>query len=215
MNKLWVRGLVSALLLGIAVPMYFAVYLVMLFLWENANTSNDVIFAYAVGLGCIAILLPTNYFALSLIFRDMPRLRRVLVSVVIMPVAFYVMWFLLLPRQSSYHGCNEYTKYMNGGVHAFEGRNYKIELCGLDGVPGRMKNWGRPDEIRLKMLSVDGELLAERFFRPADDRASPLKYGDNSLTYSSSTAHMNQQEKITVPPSHWEWIRARLPRMWP
>ena len=171
-------------------------------------------FACAVSAVFIVILLLANYLAIGFVLRNTPKLRRVLISAAIVPMAFYVVCLWLLPQQSSYQGCDVYTKEMNGEVHTFQGEDYKIELCGIDGVPGIPVN-GRHDEIHLKVFAMDRELLAERFFRPADDNPAPLDYQDDSLTYWSSNAHENRQEKITMPPSRWEWVRARLPRMWP
>ena len=126
---------------------------------------------------------------------------------------FYALNFL---RPSEYIGCDVYTKEMNGGVHAFAGKNYRIELCGIHGHTG-LSNSGSDDAVRLKVFAMDGALLVERFFTPLSGMSSAmqLKYGDDFLMYRYETADMNQQEEITMPPSRWEWIRARLPRMWP
>ncbi len=126
---------------------------------------------------------------------------------------FYALNFL---RPSEYIGCDVYTKEMNGGVHAFAGKNYRIELCGIHGHTG-LSNSGSDDAVHLKVFAMDGALLVERFFTPLSGMSSAmqLKYGDDFLMYRYETADMNQQEKITMPPSRWEWVRARLPRMWP
>ena len=125
-------------------------------------------------------------------------------------ILFYALNFL---RPSEYIGCDVYTKDMNGGVHAFAGKDYRVELCGIHGHTG-VSDSGSDDAVHLKVFAMDGELLAERFFNPGG-MVLPIKYGDDSLMYWYVTAHADQQEKITMPPSRWEWVRARLPRMWP
>ncbi len=123
---------------------------------------------------------------------------------------FYALNFL---RPSEYIGCDVYTKEMNGGVHAFAGKDFRVELCGIHGHTG-LSNSGSDDAVHLKVFAMDGALLVERFFNPGG-MVLPIEYGDDYLTYWYVTAHTDQQEKITMPPSRWEWIRARLPRMWP
>ena len=215
MSRVWVRSFAFIVLLSIVVPIYFFSYLTIRFFWEHPVTSNDFMHAYTVSAVLIVVLLLANYLVIGFVFRDMPRLRRALVSIVIVPVAFYVLWLFLLPSQSNYRRCDLYTERMNGGVHAFENKDYRIELCGLNGGIDP-ENW-QHDEVRLQVFAMNGELLAERFFEPLlgmGEPIAPLEYGNDHLIYDAGQGS-GYHTKMAMPPSRWEWIRARLPRMWP
>ncbi len=213
MNRIWVKALVSALLLCFAVPVYLSVYMVMCFLWGQSRGYELFLFN-AVGAFFLVILLVGNYIAIGCVLKFVSKSRRMMVSVAILPLVFYMLWMALLPSQSQYHGCDRYSKVMNGGVHTFEGKDYRIELCGIDGGPGKIESWGPDDDVRLQVFSMDGELLAERFFNPGG-MVLPMDYGDTYLMYWYVKAHKDRKEKIAMPPSRWEWIKARLPRLWP
>jgi len=113
-------------------------------------------------------------------------------------ILFYALNFL---RPYEYIGCDEFTGLMNGGIHPFNGTNHRVELCGL----------ATEVDVRLRVFTMNGELLAERYLHPIEERQSSLSYGTNYIIYHNN----GNAEFMPIPPSHWEWIRARLPRVWP
>ena len=117
-----------------------------------------------------------------------------------------VFWLNLNPQH--YENCEIYTKEMNGGIRVFHGEKFNIVLCGT-GAYNRSSDPG----ARLQVLSMDGELLAERFFEPPWEMVYDIQYGEDYLGYE--TRDQGPTQNIGMPPSSWEWIRARLPRLWP
>jgi hypothetical protein len=64
---------------------------------------------------------------------------------------------------------------------------------------------------------MGGELLAERFFEPLvgmGDFGLQLEYGDDYLLYNDGQGS-GFETKMAMPPTKLDWIRIRLPRMWP
>ncbi|ATE59480.1 hypothetical protein CCZ27_05515 [Thauera sinica] len=66
------------------------------------------------------------------------------------------------------------------------------------------------------MFSMDGELLAERYFEPLWESRwlHKLEYGDDYLIYNDGDGS-GFGTRMAMPPTTWDWIRARLPRPWP
>lgn len=128
----------------------------------------------------------------------------------------YVFWLILMrPEPTDYFRCDLYSNIMNGGIKSFNGKSYNIVICGLNGIiqPENFQH----DEVQLRVFSMDGELLAERYFSPELAMGSPitpLEYGNNYLVYYTED-QLNAYKKMTIPPTKLDWIRARLPRMWP
>jgi len=138
--------------------------------------------------------------------------RRVLITITVIYVFVFV--FINYIRPLEYYRCDLYTQRMNGGIHSFQGKNYKIELCGLNGFI-EPENFPH-DEVRLRVYSLEGELLVERYFPPLlglGAPIAPLKYGDDYLTYD--TVDQSPSKKMAMPPTILERIRAKLPRMLP
>jgi len=124
----------------------------------------------------------------------------------------YVLWFMLFRHgPDSYAKCDLYTEEMNGGIHTFQGQQYNIKLCGLKrGIDPENIHY---DEIRLAVYSMQGELLAERYFEFAWELRE-LEYGNNYLIYADGDG-AGFETRMAMPPTRLDWIRARLPRLWP
>lgn len=127
---------------------------------------------------------------------------------------FSMLYILNVWHPADYLHCDFYTRQMKGGVHVFRGVPYVIELCGLNGFiqPENFPD----DEVRLRVLSMDNELLAERFFSPLlamGEPVTPLKYEDDSLAYRMKD--QGPERRVRMPPSRLDWLRSRLPRPWP
>lgn len=211
MDKLWVKTIVSTLALAIAAPVYAAFYFFMRLLWDRP-VESDAPISYTLTVVIVLILVFANYVIIGAIFKGSPQRRKVLISIAILPAALYLAWFWLSkPGQSSYRSCDLYTEEMNGGVKTFQGQSYNIVLCGINGGIDP-DNW-HYDEIRLQVFSMGGELLAERAF-DFDWELRRLKYGDNHLIYADGGGK-DFQTKMPMPPTRWDWLRARLPRLWP
>lgn len=205
----------SILLLACAVPLYAFAYVAMLLYWEFPVVyGREFLSLYLPTAIFISILVFLNYLSITWIFEKIALIPRVLVSVFFLVLAFYAIWFALLPSSNDYRKCDFYTKQMKGGVHVFQGVSYKIELCGLNGFiqPENFPD----DEVRLRVLSMDKELLAERFFSPLlamGEPVTPLEYDDGSLFYRMKD--QGPERRVRMPPSRLDGLRARLPRLWP
>lgn len=136
---------------------------------------------------------------------------RLLISI----AAVYMLVFVFINhiRPLEYHRCDLYTNVMNGGIKTFQGKDYRIELCGLNGII-QPENF-HDDEVRLRVFSMEGELLAERYYAPLLGMGFGIQveYGNDYLTYDTATT--DPKQKIAIPPSRWEQMRAQLPRMRP
>lgn len=139
-------------------------------------------------------------------------LSRLLISIAFF--YFSVLLFINYIKPLEYKSCALYTEEMNGGVKTFQGITYRIELCGLR---GRIEPENAPkDEIRLRIFTSDDKLLAERYFAPLLGMGSPiapLQFGDDYLAYD--TKDQSPSKKVTIPPTKFDWLLSRLPRMLP
>jgi hypothetical protein len=137
-------------------------------------------------------------------------IRRCLIALAIPYLAI-----VLLISSRNYRSCETYAEMMNGGIQIFQGRTLNIRLCGLSNL-GPVDSF-YSDEVRLQVFTMDGKLLAERFFEPLmgmGDFGLYLKYGDDYLIYNDGELS-GFQTKMAMPPTKLDWIRARLPRIWP
>jgi hypothetical protein len=115
---------------------------------------------------------------------------------------------------TDYRSCEAYTKMMNGGIQTFQRRTLNIRLCGLLNHGPVDPTYS--DEARLQVFSMDGELLVERFLEPLTGMhyGLQLEYGNDYLIYNDGQGS-GFQTKMAMPPTKLDWIRARLPRIWP
>ena len=106
--------------------------------------------------------------------------------------------------------CDRYTKLLNGGEKRYGERRLNVVLCGT----GPDKNWMN-DKIRLQIFSDQKILLAQGTFHVDWDTNSDreLIYGANRLTYFDSSQSSNYAHSINMPPTWWDWVKARIPLM--
>jgi hypothetical protein len=133
----------------------------------------------------------------------------VLFVVVAIPYLFWLSFMRADPFY--YQKCDLYTEEMNGGIKTFQGHQYNIKLCGLRGRidPSNVHD----DEILLRVYSMQGELLAERYFE-FNWGLRELEYGKDYLIYADGRGS-KIETRMAMPPTRLDWIRARLPRLWP
>ncbi|MGX8883946.1 hypothetical protein ACWWD9_12120 [Methylovorus sp. SPW-M1] len=139
-------------------------------------------------------------------------IKRLLRMLLILTAISYFFWLSFMRADPFYYQkCDLYTEEMNGGVKTFQGRQYNIKLCGLRGRidPSNVQD----DEILLRVYSMQGELLAERYFEFYWGLRE-LRYGKDYLMYADGDGE-GYATKMTMPPTRLDWIRARLPRLWP
>ncbi|QNB09992.1 hypothetical protein G5S34_16780 [Herbaspirillum frisingense] len=74
---------------------------------------------------------------------------------------------------------------------------------------------GTDDDIELKVFNDQGTLLARRHFSvnwyAGRSFHQPLAYGSDFVSYFDVTAHSTFEQRLSIPPTAWDWIRARLP----
>lgn len=205
--KVW-RG---ALTLTLGAIIYLIGYLFIRIIWEDSKYTH-LVFAYIFCGSVLMLLIGFNYiFIVKSLNR--PRRRRLFISVIIAPLALLFLRVLLLPRGDDFENCGMYTKELEGGQKIFRGKEYRIEFCGLLNYFQSPNN--NKDEVRLRVYSKEGELLAVRYFQPRSGptRIPNTEYGDSYLMYIGEGDDYNTV--LVMPPSQWEWIKARMPRIFP
>ncbi len=131
--------------------------------------------------------------------------RRVLIVALII----YGIIFALDKRfPDRFYDCERDTKLLQGGVKIYRGVKYSVVLCGTGGDENFMG-----DKIRLQVFSDKGELLAQRKFIVDWITNFPreLEYGPDYLTYYDASQQSGFEHRISMPPTWWDWVRARLP----
>jgi len=109
---------------------------------------------------------------------------------------------------TQYANCEKDTKDLNGGIKTFGGQQFNIVLCG-DGGDENLMN----DKVRMQILSESGVLLAQRTFQVdwESNRLRELAYGEDYLIYFDASQNNNYKHKVNMPPTWFDWVRARLP----
>lgn len=104
-----------------------------------------------------------------------------------------------------------YNSKLNGGVKDFDGKKYIVNICGSGTNNGRF--FGDSfDAVELTITNDQGDIVAKRRYKVFWDGVpghEPLTVGKNSITYQDDEEQENHT--ITMPPSAFEWIRARIP----
>ncbi|MGG1943952.1 hypothetical protein AB1286_03990 [Trinickia sp. NRRL B-1857] len=132
--------------------------------------------------------------------------ERLLISVFVLYGAIFVLDKNFPDR---FYECGRDTMDLKGGVKIFDGRKYRIVLCGTGGDESRMN-----DKIRLQVFSENGVLLAQRKFYVnwmMTNWPNELEYGSSYLIYYDASRQDNSEHRISMPPTWWDWVRARLP----
>ncbi|MBR7956368.1 hypothetical protein KDW78_21065 [Burkholderia cenocepacia] len=100
---------------------------------------------------------------------------------------------------------------MDGGIKNMNGVLYRFKLCGTGGNDQDATD----DNVELSVFSENGELLARRYFSvnwyAGDSSHPPLRYEGNLVRYIDLTDESNIKKHLMIPPSKWDWLRARLP----
>ncbi|AYR27025.1 hypothetical protein RC54_16650 [Herbaspirillum rubrisubalbicans] len=73
---------------------------------------------------------------------------------------------------------------------------------------------GTDDKIELKVFNDQGTLLARRYFSvnwyAGRSFHPPLAYEDDFVRYIDVTENSRFEKRLNIPPTKWDWIRARL-----
>lgn len=105
--------------------------------------------------------------------------------------------------------CERDTRDLHGGVKIYGENKYQIALCGTGGDENFMN-----DKIRLQIFSESGELLAQRKFHVhwmMTNFRKELEYGQDYVAYFDNSQQSNFEHRIRMPPTWWDWVRARVP----
>ncbi|KNA31063.1 hypothetical protein ADU20_27455 [Burkholderia pseudomallei] len=131
--------------------------------------------------------------------------KRILIALLII----YGIIFVIDKRfPDKFYNCERDTKELHGGAKVYAGKKYNIVLCGTGGDENFMG-----DEIRLQVFSEKGDLLAQRRFvvNWITNFPRELEYGADYVTYYDASQQSNFEHRISMPPTWWDWVRARLP----
>ncbi|WP_157661268.1 hypothetical protein [Burkholderia ubonensis] len=119
-------------------------------------------------------------------------------------LAFLLVGFSVHLARPKYDRCDFFEKELNGGKKEFGGVEYYAKLCGADIRNGH--------EVRFQLFDGSGELRAQRYFSYYVNTATERELVDGVggiVYYDSSSSDVMQL--LTIPPTKWDWIRARLP----
>src|SRR5450830_322656 len=139
-----------------------------------------------------------------LIFKKTFRL-----ALIFLVLYFPAKYFLFPPPKVG--ACDKYTQYFRGGVYSYNSIPYLVMLCG---TRGRFDV--DLDHVRLQVHSMEGELLAQRWFAMnwQSGASNKLDYYGNLIFYYDKGAHQDigtDELYLKMPPSKLDWLRARLP----
>lgn len=119
---------------------------------------------------------------------------------------------IVFPQQ--YGACDEFTKELGGGVRTFKGESVKIELCSTrNHINYNLMDAG---QVRMRILFMNDRLWAERTFLPVLTSQGPLTimYGEDYLIYYDEASD-ESEVRMEMPPSYWEWLKAKFPKFLP
>ncbi|MEJ8797576.1 hypothetical protein WKR88_14895 [Trinickia caryophylli] len=130
------------------------------------------------------------------------------IAFVLVIVIYAVLSVLDRIYPEKFYRCDKYTKLLNGGEKMYEGRRLNVVLCGTGPDKNRMN-----DKIRLQIFSENHSLLAQRkFFVDWDTNADrELVYSPDRVTYFDSSQENDYVHSVRMPPTWWDWVKARLP----
>lgn len=106
---------------------------------------------------------------------------------------------------------HNYNEQLHGGPVTISGTNYVVNLCGT-GINDSHFFGNSLDTVRIEVLSAQGELLAKRYYSVywlGEPGHEPLEIKGNGIRYQSDAG--DSPETIALPPSAWDWLRARIP----
>ncbi|WP_233633080.1 hypothetical protein [Burkholderia seminalis] len=128
-------------------------------------------------------------------------------------VVFLVIGLVIHLGRPNYGRCAFYDQpeTLDGGVKSIQGTDYRFQMCGTGGNDQD----GTDDRIELRVFDSRGVLLARRYFSvnwyAGRSSHQPLKYEDNRVGYIDVSDEANFHKSLTIPPTKWDWIMARLP----
>ncbi|WP_155720481.1 hypothetical protein [Burkholderia anthina] len=117
---------------------------------------------------------------------------------------FFLIGLSIHMTRPNYGRCDFFEKELHGGKKEFGGVEYYAKLCGANIRNGY--------EVRFQLFDGSGELRAQRYFSYYVNSATERELVDGVggiVYYDSSSSDVMQL--LAIPPTKWDWIRARLP----
>ena len=129
-------------------------------------------------------------------------------------IIFISAGFIVHLSRPIYGRCDFYDRpdTFDGGTKNMNGVQYRFKMCGTGGNDQDATN----DQIVLEVFSDKGELLARRYFAVNWYHGAlfhrPLNYEGNRVRYIDWIDESSPEKKyLSIPPTKWDWLRARLP----
>jgi len=104
-----------------------------------------------------------------------------------------------------------YNAKLNGGVKEFNGKKYTVNICG-SGVNDSHFFGDKMDTVKLTITNEQGDIVSKRRYKilwEAEPGHQPITIGQGSITYQDD--ERQKDYSITMPPTMFDWVRARLP----
>lgn len=137
------------------------------------------------------------------------NLKNVFLSFVAFFAIYFSYWVLAMKPLAEPNNCEHYTSlFQGGGVKTYEDKDYLVKICGYGA-----SSWDSVEKIRIQVFNnQDHELLATRFFTlglGGGEGYYPVLVSaeKNNISYFKN----GNEEFISMPPTWWDWIYARLP----
>lgn len=169
---------------------------------------------FAVG----AITLVLFVFYLIRLLRNIGHFTRVKrVGLTIVTLGFLAVFYLVAVRGGTADDTDcqrfNYNDKLNGGVKQINGTTYVVSICG-SGYRGDGPFSDQNEQVKLIVSDAHGSILATRLFyvfsggRPGHDA---IEIRDGKLIYFDASDTSDSTRSISMPPTTFDWITARMP----
>lgn len=189
------------------------------FAFLPASVSNGLVIFSLSNVKILILGVTSILFALYVVrlLRNVDRFsstKRVVLAIVTLAFlgCFYVVGFRGVTTDDTDCQRYNYNDKLNGGIKQVGGKTYIVNVCGS----GRSSDSFADQNERVKIVVADaqGSALATRYFfvfwggRPGHD---PIEIHNGRLFYFDASDTYDGTRSISLPPTTFDWIAARIP----
>ncbi|PRG14078.1 hypothetical protein C6Q21_03405 [Burkholderia multivorans] len=139
------------------------------------------------------------------------------VGLTVVTLVFLVLFYLIAIRgiTTDETDCQRfnYNDKLNGGVKQVDGATYVVNICG-SGRRGNGRFADQNEQVKITVSDANGSTLATRLFyvfwggRPGYD---PIEIHSGKLIYFDASDAYDSTRSISLPPTTFDWVAARMP----